>query len=213
MNKGALAGIFIVILIASFAVVWFASNNGGGSEISPIPSVSASAAPSLVKATITPQGDMVVLNATEYSAVEGPVQVIEEAGCAGGKCIFIEDNVLGKPVQYLAKITYRFNAPKAGTYKVWVRHWWKDECGNSLLLSFNGETPKLLGDDGTVNYWRWPPAMKLTVELQQGENTLEIIPREDGLKFDQILITTDMDFYPVGIIDNGAVAPKPAPEK
>ena len=196
MNKTtAIAAIIVIVVLG---LIW----GGRGTKKDNRPSPAAS--PLLTKAALPDEGDMIVLNAADYEKIEGPVKVLDDPSCAGGKCLFVPDKVLGKPVKLTAKAVYRFTVKKAGRYKLWIRHWWQDECGNSLLVSFDGGERMLFGDDGTVNHWRWPPALKMTVELEAGEHVLEIIPREDGLKFDQIILTTDPEYYPVGIMKKPA---------
>ena len=201
MNKALTMIMVVVVLVAAIGVVYFALLNQESSDNGTDESAEPSTSLNITKADLPGGPDNTVINAADYESLEGPLEEEEHEEFAGGKALFLPDTVLGKPAELKAKVTYKFSVPKAGTYKIWIRHWWKDECGNSLFLVFDGGPRMLFGDDGTVNHWRWPPPLKMTVELDAGEHTLEIIPREDGLKFDQIVITPDEDFYPVGILN------------
>ncbi|MFA4985045.1 MAG: hypothetical protein WC712_00535 [Candidatus Brocadiia bacterium] len=191
---------FVVILLLAAAVgagVFFLTRSDSQvvQSATPTPPATVSAIVA-TKAAIPASGNRIVFNAIDFETKEGPVELLEETGMAAGKCIFVPDTVLGKPVKLLVKLHYKFKVEKAGEYKVWIRHWWQDECGNSLLLVFDDGPELLFGEDGTVSRWRWPPALRDTVQLKEGEHTLTIIPREDGLKFDQIMLTTDKEDYP-----------------
>ncbi|GAB4157217.1 MAG: hypothetical protein Kow00107_06550 [Planctomycetota bacterium] len=201
MPKGTLISIamLIVILIAAVAVVsiMLQKEQGGPARPSPINSIQTSG---LVTAELPASGDRIVINAADYNSIEGPIEVVEDTALAGGKGLYLADTLLGKPAKLSAIVTYKFSVKKAGTYRLWIRHWWQDECGNSLFVIVDDGPQMLFGDDGTANVWRWPPALKMTLELTEGEHTLTIIPREDGMKFDQILLTTDLEYYPVNVL-------------
>ncbi len=200
MPKGMLMSvmIIIVVLVLGAAAVMFLLKEEENLP-QPVPSNVVKTS-GLVTAQLPSGFERIVINAADHTSIEGPLEVLDDESCAGGKCIFLPDNALGKPAKLDAKLTYKFTVKKAGTYKLWVRHWWQDDCGNSLFITVDDGPQMLFGDDGTVNVWRWPPALKMTLELTEGEHTLAINPREDGMKFDQILITADPDEYPVSVL-------------
>ena len=197
MNRGAILGIIVVIVISIFVVYYTVLQENEGGTGKPPGTIVPS--PRLVKATLPAAEDKLVFDASEFESITGALQVIEEEGCLGNRCLFIKDMVLGKPPRLTAYAKYKFTLRKAGTFKLWVRHWWQDECANSLYITFDDGPQNLYGEDGTINRWRWS-AMKVMIDLEEGEHTMVITPREDGLKFDTILLTTDVDFYPVGLI-------------
>lgn len=99
---------------------------------------------------------------------------------------------------------YRVKVPKAGTYVVWLRTWWLDGCGNSCRIAVNDLPPLLVGEDATYKVWEWRFARKagtdtpLKLPFKEGVNILRVLNREDGIKVDQILITSDTALRPVG---------------
>jgi hypothetical protein len=190
--------ILVIVLIVAVAGVMFMLKE---EENSPNPDPSNVVKTSgLVTAQLPSGFERIIINAGDFVSTEGPLEVVADESCAGGKCIYLPDNALGKPAKLDAKLTYKFSVKKAGTYKLWIRHWWQDDCANSLFVVVDNGPQMLFGDDGTVNVWRWPPTLKMTLDLTEGEHTLTIIPREDGMKFDQILITADPDEYPVSVL-------------
>ena len=92
MNKTtAIAAIIVIVVLG---LMW----GGRGTKKDNRPSPAAS--PLLTKAALPDEGDMIVLNAADYEKIEGPVKVLDDPSCAGGKCLFVPDKVLGKPVKF-----------------------------------------------------------------------------------------------------------------
>lgn len=119
-------------------------------------------------------------------------------GASGGKYIEIPQGAGNPPAVTTGSIAYRFTIAKAGTYYLWCRAWWLDECGNSVGVQVNELPPFTLGDS-TFKTWHWvkaPPRLK-QLNLAAGEHTLMLLNREDGVRIDQILLTTDRRFVPV----------------
>jgi hypothetical protein len=92
--------------------------------------------------------------------------------------------------------TLKLNVPKAGNYYVFARTFWENGCGNSILLSINGQE-RMLGEDGTYNSWHWV-SNTVKVPLKAGMNTIVLKNRETGVKVDQIFLTDDSEYEPVG---------------
>lgn len=94
---------------------------------------------------------------------------------------------------------FTFDLPAPTRCKIWVRVWWSGSCGNTISLRVNDEErPVVIGNDGTYTVWHWLESPK-TYDLGQGTHTLYILNREDGIRFDQLLITNDMEYFPQGI--------------
>ncbi len=101
------------------------------------------------------------------------------------------------------KVTYTLAVPDAGTHHLWCRVWWLDTCGNSLTISVDGKRRFSFGQDRTFKSWHWvkSPRRLKQLNLTKGKHTVAISAREDGIRIDQILITDDADYVPVGIED------------
>lgn len=97
--------------------------------------------------------------------------------------------------------TYEFTLKESGTYFLWCRVWWLDECGNSLTMTLNDGRPFTFGNDAVYKSWHWVKAPRRVPDLRMeaGTQKLMIQNREDGVRIDQVLITKDRRFVPVGV--------------
>jgi len=101
-----------------------------------------------------------------------------------------------EPAMKYGGALFEIEVPQAVKCKIWVRCWWDGSCGNTLNLQVDDETRSAtIGNDGTYHTWHWLESPK-TYNLNAGKHTIRILNREDGISFDQILITTDMEYYP-----------------
>ncbi len=141
--------------------------------------------------------------------LEAPMTVEEETDENGRTCKFIRvEGGKGKPgykhpvtgqvypARYGAAI-YEIDVKKAGKYRFWGRKFWEDGCGNSFTLVVNGHSA-IFGEDGTYGHWEWITIVGPPYELPVGKVKLEILNREDGVKLDKFILTTDMDLVPQG---------------
>lgn len=97
--------------------------------------------------------------------------------------------------------TFTFQLTEPGDYVLWCRVWWADECGNSVMVSIDGAKPFTLGQDTSYQSWHWIKSeVKIPqLRLEKGQHTLKLLEREDGIAIDQLLITSDRSYVPVGI--------------
>lgn len=91
---------------------------------------------------------------------------------------------------------FKLNVTKPGNYYVFSRTFWENGCGNSILLIINGQE-RMLGEDGTYNKWHWV-SNPTKIPLKAGVNTIVLKNRETGVKIDQIFLTDDSQYEPVG---------------
>ena len=141
----------------------------------------------------------------ESGTLEAPIVVDNDATASGGRCIVVPGEA-GKPngekagqpgEKYPARwgaAIYKFNVPEDGPYRIWGRKFWRDGCGNSFTFVVNGGAPLQFGGDGTYNQWEWKATPLYS--LKKGENTLDVLNREAGVKLDKIIVTRDVDFFP-----------------
>lgn len=104
-----------------------------------------------------------------------------------------------------AKLTV--NIPDTGAYIFWLRTCWEGECSNTVLVQIDDRPPFLVGADATYHTWHWVkfPVSKMTSPpvMTQGVHTVTILHREDGVRVDQLLLTTSTRFVPVGVEKTG----------
>ncbi|MEI8241814.1 MAG: hypothetical protein WCI17_00965 [bacterium] len=94
------------------------------------------------------------------------------------------------------------DVPADGAYTFWLRTLWDGECSNTILVQIDDRPPFLVGADATYHAWHWVkyPVSRMTPPptLTKGLHTLTIIHREDGVRLDQLLLTSSPRFVPVG---------------
>ena len=157
--------------------------------------------------TVGRAGETICFEAESADTVTAAVQVVtvdisaEPAAvkeASGGKCLEVKEGA-GKPPDMGGEAVYRFEIKAGGMFVLWVRAWWMDGCGNSLTLMLDNGRPFVFGEDGTFKSWHWVRGMK--ADLKPGRHELKIQNREDGIKIDQVLLTSDMRYVPVGAED------------
>jgi hypothetical protein len=148
-----------------------------------------------------------VIDAADATEFTKPFEKEEDSLAAKGTVLRIPDKTHVPPNEKSAGMehggaSFEIEAPKDMTCKVWVRVWWDGSCGNTVFVRL-GKDGRLLrvGDDGTYDVWHWLEAPD-TVELKKGKNTIYVLNREDGIRFDQMLVTDDMGYFPQGIEEN-----------
>lgn len=207
-----------VLLLPSCGGEGSASQGGNGGSAKP---TAKKAAPAVV---FEDDFEFIRLEAESAEKVEGEImRIVADAGASGGKCIEIPDKAgdcqakKDVPAKF-ARALYRFTIKKPGDYTFWCRRKWHDSCGDTLAVRFDREgQPRTLeppqeylfgGSDSKPVRWAWSPVFvkgKGTPRqffLDAGEHVLEILNREDGPRYDVILLTNDRDYVPVGMEDD-----------
>ena len=96
-----------------------------------------------------------------------------------------------------AQMTIRTDLPSEEKAHFWLRTYWTGSCSNSLSMKL-GSSPKILvGEDGTYKQWHWVrgPVMPLPA----GTHSVVFTAREDDIRVDQVLVTSDKRYVPMGI--------------
>jgi len=131
----------------------------------------------------------------ESGSLRTPMQSAADASASSGRYVWVPE---GKGSNYGisasgGSVSYRFQSPKAGNYRIWGR-----------ILAGGGQSDSFFVAVDSSSYARWdvPPtsewswAVAATVSLGAGEHTLMILNREDGTKIDRILATDDFAYTP-----------------
>lgn len=131
-----------------------------------------------------------------------PMVIQDCPGTSGGKCLVVPPGA-GKPgtekgpgagKEIFGQVSYDLNIPADGKYIFWGRAFWMHGCGNSFNIATDDSRPRVF--NGTIfNTWHWGKGP--TFPLSAGKHTLIIRNREDGVKLDQFLLTTDTGYRPV----------------
>ena len=137
-----------------------------------------------------------VLEAENGVPVTAPMAVTDQADASGGKCVIIP---LGQPkdIAPTGRITLSATAPREAEVTLWYRVYWAGTCSNSFTAKIAGQPDLIIGEDGTYQTWHWVQTPTLTVPA--GPLQVVIEQREEDVRIDQVLITTDAAFVPMGI--------------
>lgn len=157
--------------------------------------------------------DRVLIEAETATDLQEPLAIIDAAkpdavqvakGASGDKYLEVAPGK-GKPAEGAptGQAALKFTVAKAGTYVLWARCFWQDGCGNSVTMQLDDKPAFTFGQDSTYNAWHWvkvPPPLA-QMKLSRGEHKLVLRNREDGVRFDQILLVNDARYVPVDIED------------
>ncbi|MBM4044790.1 MAG: hypothetical protein FJ279_06740 [Planctomycetes bacterium] len=144
-------------------------------------------------------GGRILINAADAVKVDPPMVMVDDKTAAKGKHIWAPEGPDDKEISIGGSATFKFDAAEPGDYILWVRANWHCSCGNSVNVAIDGAEPTAVGEDGTYQRWHWVKKIGKTFKLTQGAHTMVVGNREDGAKFDQVLLTKDKDYIPVDI--------------
>lgn len=186
---------FIITLATSLSLAGLLAGCGKDSQASIPAAQPAVQPPSESAAAPAPARLHLVIEAESMSGLTAPMALAEESDTAGGQCVRIPAGLKGATPT--GRIETSFNMPAEGEVKVWYRVHWNGTCANSLTMSVAGMPEYIVGEDGTYGAWHWVHTP--VIPLPQGEHTLVIGQREEDVAIDQILITQDLEYFPMGI--------------
>jgi hypothetical protein len=102
------------------------------------------------------------------------------------------------------ELRYSVNFTNTGVYTVWLRGYAPNSAGDSVYVGLDEQLGKILSGFAPRS-WSWAksnaeaPGNTVTVEITQpGFHLLRIWQREDGLRLDRILLTTNNNYNPTG---------------
>jgi len=158
---------------------------GGGEQPPPLP--------------MADSGFTIVVEAEDATEVSAPMSVSELDEVSGGKAVTIpREKDPENPSKPEASLRYTVNLPEAAEAHIWCRVYFHSECENSFIAKLPGAPPSTVGDS-TYNHWHWVKMRGPAVELDSGASEIVIEGREYGAWIDQLLLTSDADYVPVGI--------------
>jgi hypothetical protein len=102
------------------------------------------------------------------------------------------------------QLDYTINFTTTGTYYVWLRGYAPNAAGDSIYVGLNDQ-PVITLTGFAPRMWSWanhsPQEIPVTIEITgTGEHVLHLWMREDGLRIDRLLLTTNSGYQPT---DNG----------
>jgi hypothetical protein len=145
-----------------------------------------------------PSGFHLVLEPEAFAPVAAPMRVSEEADTSAGRCVRIPAG-LDKKAPRTGEVSLPFSLSSAGTATIWLRCHWSGSCANSVSISVGGRPAQTVGEDGTYGVWHWVKAPPMP--LPPGDHKLVLSQREEDVGIDQVVITSDREYVPMGIED------------
>lgn len=146
----------------------------------------------------------VIIDAGEAIRITAPMVKVQNSQASKGIALDIPDGKGtppddGEPDMKYGGAEFKLNLAEDAECKIWVRVWWDGSCGNTLNLQLDDEPKSVtVGNDGAYRVWHWLEAPKI-YKLKAGEHIIRLLNREDGIMFDQMLITGDLQYVPQGI--------------
>ena len=158
--------------------------------------------------TFSEDQGLIIIEAEDYSDCSHGVDVAENSfwelesnfsGFTGqGYMEAIPDNkVKTGNLTFGPHLKYNISISTAGVYHLWLRLSAPDGGGDSIHIGLNG----ILFSDNELglstpanNQWNWE-FISLNI-TSAGINQLDIWMREDGIRIDSLVVTTDLDFVP-----------------
>lgn len=133
-----------------------------------------------------------------------PAEIV--SGESGSPFIRIREGANRLAIPGGAVAEYAFRTEESGSYTVYVRCNVPDECGNSLYCSIDGSRRSVVGDSDTYGAWHWVRSFR-RFRLGSGLHRLTLRSREDGARFDRVVITRGQ--LPAAALEK--IAPTAAP--
>lgn len=149
------------------------------------------------QSVLPPHGRAILLEAEAASGITRPFEYVEDVNAAGTAGIGVADAEESELAKAKAVI-YNFDVKTGGKYRLWLRAWWRDGCGNSINAGTGKSAQFFVGNDGTYSVWHWVKGPVFL--LESGQNVLRLTPREPGARIDQILLVDNSKYYPMGIL-------------
>jgi hypothetical protein len=149
-------------------------------------------------------GVKICVEAESSLSLELPM-IVATNGVPGASGAYLEiPEGAGNPPKLMAgKASFSVDVPDDGLFTLWCRVWWEGECSNSFTVMADDQPGFLFGEDATYKVWHWVkyPVSRTVVpiKLDKGKHTLTFHNREDGVRLDQVLLSSDKRFVPVDI--------------
>ena len=142
----------------------------------------------------------IVINAASAKKIAAPMRWGKDAAAVKGKFLEIPDSgkTGAKVKEGQGHAIFEFEAKEDGKYYVHMRVWWTDACGNSIHVAVDDKKPIRI-QDSTYKHWHWVKAKRKVIKLTKGKHALKVSNREDGARFDQVLLINDKEYVPQGI--------------
>jgi hypothetical protein len=95
------------------------------------------------------------------------------------------------PVREFTSLRYHFHLPQAGRYLIYGRMWTTDtHCSNNVYVAIDQDEAYGVSLGNVMPFrWLWTVADRGPVSLKAGDHYLYVFIHEDGLSFDQFMLS------------------------
>ncbi|GAB62916.1 conserved hypothetical protein [Candidatus Jettenia caeni] len=137
----------------------------------------------------------VPFEAEKYAWLVGTAKKVSDADASGGTAITAPEGMGDWAYAEYSLIVTEENYP----YYVWIRAKGSDDSGNSLSVSFNGDSKITVptSSNGTYSWIKLPKSLS----TPPGNYPFVIGAAEDGVTWDKVIITTDPSYNPTDTTD------------
>lgn len=163
-----------------------------------------------------PPAGALVFEAENYSETTYGWEVHPDPACGGGAYLHTKEGMGNGPGQIGGKIRnfydiregdeysrvrIRFHLDKPGTYTISCRLWTTgSHCSNNIILGLDLDDPTPVPGSAYSGWglgnqtpfrWLWTQAGGGPVPISAGDHYLHLYPHEDGIKFDQFMLSPE----------------------
>ncbi len=154
---------------------------------------------------------VICLEAETAKMIEAPMVKVEAAavpkgvtlvkGASAGAYLEIPEGKGNPPKVTTGKAVYEIDIPADGEYVLWARVYWDGECSNSFGVKVGENKAFSFGQDATYKTWHWvrSPRRLKQLRFKKGKTVITFENREDGVRVDQIALSSNTRWVPVGV--------------
>ena len=183
-----------------------------------LPPQAVAAAGSVTQAVTRVKHEGIVIEAENFSFMNYAWEIKEDPTASSGRVLMTKEHVTDNSAQLggfgdfynignnqdISRLHYRFRVPANGTWRMQARmQTGGTHCSNSVRL-FVDETEVGHFGGNEIPPFRWVWCQPADVWLEAGEHDLRIYTWEDGVRFDQILISRKPVWGDTPLEDNAA---------
>jgi hypothetical protein len=131
----------------------------------------------------------------EDGQLTSPMRKVAKRDATGGAVIVVPTGSgrgeIGGRVLDNGSATYKVNIPKEGKYRLIARVFWKNTSNNSFFYTWDGGTPRMVGNDEDYGKWHW--IQTEPKRLKAGDHSLVIRNRDENSILDCMTVTAEID--------------------
>ena len=152
----------------------------------------------------------IVIDAASAKQIVAPMRLSKDPEAAKGKSLEVPSSGLRRGAIPEGHAVFEFDVKEEGVYCLHVRATWPgpadlptratsaDRPRSIVFVSLDGR-PRIRLGGRTMGHRHWACTRRRLFRLRKGKHTLKIAILGRGVALDQILLTADKEYVPVGI--------------